>query len=145
MNSWEGEGTCKAAADRLNVTRCRTSLVRAFLQICFPFPPTAAPLLGVEAGTVTSLIKMLHRGWWISTANCHLQSFAVSCIPEHWLFHRHQLIKAATKPPWSSLTVNRLSLPQRQAFFAVSNVESTFSLFFGLGDTLRSLLILLSS
>lgn len=30
-------------ADRLNATGCRTSLARASLQICFPFPPTAAP------------------------------------------------------------------------------------------------------
>lgn len=97
--------------------------MRASLQICFPFPPTAGPLLGVEASAVTSLIKALCQSWWISTANCHLQSFAVSCIPEPRLFHLHQLIKAATKRPWSLLAENRLFLPQRQAFPAVPDVR----------------------
>lgn len=109
--------------------------MRASLQICFPFPPTAAPLLRVEASAVTSLIKALCWSWWILTANCHLQSFAVSCIPEHWLFHLHQLIKAATKRPWSLLAENRLFLPQRQAFPAVSDVKSIFSFSFSGGET----------
>lgn len=99
---------------------------KSILANLFSLPSHSGPLLRAEAGAATSLIKELCRDRWILTANCHLQSFAVSCIPEHWFFHRYQLITAATEATLEFISRKQVVSSPGTSFFCYFKREEYF-------------------